>query len=244
MSFSLFGQDMADNQSDTTADLAILQNEDDNEQANTQKSFLFAKNKPGYQYRIGIGNALSVVYYRRSFGMAYEVFADIRLVRGLFLESGIKMMIYHYSVTHFFPITVQMFENYIHGSYGAFRVALKYRFDLLEHFGLLISSGFMVGLGVYTCMDYIMSNTKEMITCAGLELSPEFTIGATIPFGKYRIDISCFKWLPIIPVHFNYNDRSWRNYKDFQQAGGAYSPMRPICWSAMGVSISFTYFLK
>lgn len=231
-SFSVFGQ------SDTTSD----------------NDFLFRKDKPGYQYRIGLGNSIAAIYYRRAFGIGYDIFADIRLVRGLFLEAGLKALLYQYSVTHFYPIVVQNFENAVNGSYCAVRTALKYRFDILEHFGLLLGTGFMIGLGAYSCMDTwnFGGRNREMVSCAGLELSPEFTIGATIPFKRYRFDITCFKWLPIIVAHYNYNDHTWRGYKidadspglSYQVANGSYSPMRPICWSAMGVAISFTYFFK
>ena len=236
ITFSIFSQ------SDMTADSDILQSENTSEQTNTQESFLFAKNKPGYQYRIGLGNAVAAIYYRRAFGIGYDIFADIRLVRGLFLETGLKILLYQYSVTHFYPIVTQYYDNAVNGSYCAFRTALKYRFDLLEHFGLLIGTGFMIGMGAYSCMD-IMFKTGEMVSCVGLELSPEFTIGATIPFGKYRIDVTCFKWLPIIPVHYNYNNQSWQDFKNYQ-GNGSYSPMRPICWSAMGIAVSFTYFFR
>ncbi len=234
--FAVLGQNPTDNTDDIQAAESLLPAE------YSKELYLIKKDKPSYKNKIGIGIDQAFVYYRRSFGFSTDIFANVKLVRGLYFEGGSKMMFFKYALTHFFPLTVNLFDNEIFGAIVGLRAGLKYYFDILEHFGLILGSSFTVSCLMVVAEDYLRDD-GTMVPSIGLELSPDFCVGASIPIGKYRFNIVCTKFFPIQPIHYNFANHEITDGNNYN-LNTYMSPQRYMCYAAMAFGFSFTYFIK
>lgn len=211
-----------------------------------QKSSPLENQKTSFFKRTGIANEVGYTYYRRGFGIITDNVVPIHIVKGLYVEPGLRFLAHKFNISHFFSIASAGIFNYrFEGIFLGLKTDLKYRFQLFENFGLEVGVGFNIGPEFSNIFSFYYN---KMFSTISLTMMPDLILGVHVNFKRFLFQVSLEKLFPISLGYYDHHDnRIYHsgNYEEatfpvpvFQNLSGSFR----MCFSAAALMVGVTYF--
>ncbi len=204
------------------------------------------KQEKSFLKETGIRNELGYAYYRRGFGLFYDVSSSTHIVKGLYFEPGIRLIAHKFNMSHFISIaTSGMYEYQFDGILIAGKIDFKYRQPLFEHFEFEFGLGFSIGPEFSRVYSFHYDRMFETIS---MTVSPDITIGVSVPYKQFVFAVSLKKMFPISLGYYDAQDNRFYNNDNYSDATfpspifNNISGNLRMCFASTALVLGATYF--